>query len=315
MSATRAGFLPLRIVVTGASGFVGSALVTELEARGHQVSSWSRQCNGFDLDRLALENIAAHWQQQLGDIDVVVHAAARVHQIHETSTGSAQYQQINADATFMLARIAQQAGVKRLVFFSTAKVYGEGSAECYRESNQPEPQGEYAKSKLHAEQLLLRLSEATGINVVILRPPLVYGLGVGGNFETLWKIANTGWPLPLAQVHNRRDMIAIDNLTEIAAICCEDVRAVGQIFNVADAQPYSLSEIICSIRRASAQRERLWSLPEPLLQKILIWLRGADDAQRLLGSFRLDTELAQRTLDWRPRADMKSTVEQMARST
>lgn len=305
---------PLRIVVTGASGFVGSALIKELEARGHQVSSWSRQRNGFDLGQLALENIAANWQQQLGDVDVLVHAAARVHHLNESAADSMQYQHINADATLKLARIAQEAGVKRLIYFSTAKVYGEGNTECYRESSQPEPQGEYAKSKLRAEQMLLHISEVAGIDVVILRPPLVYGPGVGGNFKTLWRIASTGWPLPLAQVHNQRDMIAIDNLTEIAAICCEDSRVVGQIFNVADKQPYSLSEIIRSIRRANADRERLWSLPECVLQKLLIQLRGADDAQRLLGNFRLDTELVRQTLDWQPRTDMKTTVEQMARS-
>jgi nucleoside-diphosphate-sugar epimerase len=310
----RRGSSPLRIVVTGASGFVGSALVQELSARGHQVFGWSRQCNGFDLDQLVSENVAARWQQQLSDVDVVVHAAARVHQLHEPKADWAQYQHINAEATRTLAHIAQRAGVKRLIFFSTAKVYGEGRAECYRESSKPEPQGEYAKSKMSAEQLLLRMSEITGMEVVILRPPLVYGPGVGGNFKTLWRIAATGLPLPLAQIHNRRDMIAIDNLTEITAICCEDARAVGQIFNVADARPYSLPEIIRSIRRANAERERLWSLPEPVLRKLLLWLRGADDVQRLLGNFRLDTELVRQTLGWQPRTDMKTTVEQMARS-
>ena len=314
MMTNRRCLSPLRIVVTGASGFVGSTLVGELQAREHDVYGWSRQHNGFDLDQLASESVSAYWECQLSDIDVVVHAAALVHQTNESKADAASYQHINADATFALARIAQQAGVKRLVFFSTAKVYGEGNAGCYRESSTPEPQDEYARSKLRAEQILQRISQQTGIEVVILRPPLVYGLGVGGNFKTLWRIARTGWPLPLAQVCNRRDMVAVDNLVEVAAICCEDERAAGHIFNVADAQPYSLSEIIRSIRRANADRERLWPLPESLLWKLVLSLRGADDARRLLGDFCVDTELVRHTLGWLPRADMKTTVEQMARS-
>lgn len=306
-----------RIVVTGAQGFVGRALVRTLRARGHVVVGWQRDHKLFELDQdpVGLASACSDWQRRLRDVDVVVHLAARVHHVNEKKMDvAALYQRVNVDATEALATAAARAGVKRMVFFSTAKVYGEGSAEAYSEQDLPMPADYYSQSKWRAEQLLQECSERWGLDLVVLRPPLIYGPGVGGNFNRLWRIAATGWPLPLASVDNRRDMIAIDNLVDIAAHCCDDIRAVGQIFNVADSAPYSLPDLIRAIRRAQGRRDGLWPFPPQLVRGALQALRGAGDVQRLLGDFRVNTTHVQKAMSWTPRMTLAQTLIQMAES-
>lgn len=309
---------PLYIVVTGATGFVGAAQIEMLRDRGHRVDGWSqrRADFAFRLEDCRVPEVVARWCKQLHGVDVVVHAAARVHQLTDTDADAALYRLVNAEAPLMLARAAQRAGVKRFVFLSTAKIYGEGCAVAYREASTPAPEGAYAQSKYCAEQGLRELAATTAMEITILRPPLVYGLGVGGNFQQLWRLANSPWPLPLAALNNRRAMIALDNLLEIAALCCEDKRAANQTFNVADALPYTLGDIVGAQRQALGHRKKLWRFPPALLRILIRWWRGPDDVQRLLGDFQLDIAAVRATLGWAPRWDMVDISAQMvARQT
>jgi nucleoside-diphosphate-sugar epimerase len=303
----------LHIAVTGSSGFIGNALVEMLRVHGHRVDAWSQASNNF---RFRLEDfrdhaIATRWRENLVGVDVLIHTAARVHQLKEKNADKMLYRHLNAEAVRVLAESAQAAGVKRLIFFSSAKVYGEGGAVAYDESMRPEPEGAYAQSKLYAEQLLRELTGAGSMDAVILRPPLVYGPSVGGNFRRLWQLADSLWPLPLAGVANRRAMIALDNLTDITRLCCEDMRAGGNTFNIADAQPYSLAEIIKTIRQECGRRENLWRLPPAVLRGLIHRARGADEVQRLLGDFLVDIQQVQTVLDWEPRWDMAAVARQM----
>lgn len=289
------------IVVTGATGFVGAALVESLRARGLPVQPWSRAA-GFDLEQ------PARWREQLRDVDVVVHCAARVHQLHDRGDELTLYRRLNTEATVELAAAAASAGVRRFVFLSTAKVYGEGALVAYSEATPPAPQGAYAQSKWEAEQALMALARERGFELVILRPPLVYGAGVGGNFEALWRLAGSRWPLPLAALRNRRDMVALDNLVEVIVRCCSEIAAAGHTFNVADAQAYSLPQILTVLRAARGRAAGLWWLPRPLLQLALMLLRGRGDAQRLLGEFRVETQTVRRVLRWQPAIDMATVA-------
>lgn len=304
---------PLHIVVTGASGFVGAAQIEMLCGRGHRVDGWSqrRADFAFRLEDCVMPEAVARWCEQLRGVDVVVHAAARVHQLTESQVDTALYHRVNAEAPLALAQAAQQAGVNRFVFLSTAKIYGEGSVVAYRETSIPAPEGAYAQSKLCAEQELRELAATSAMEIVILRPPLVYGPGVGGNFQQLWRLANSPWPLPLAALGNRRAMIALDNLLDIVALCCEDKRAANQIFNVADAVPYTLGDIVGALRHALGRRKKLWRFPPTLLRLLIRWWRGPDDVQRLLGDFLLDTTAVRATLGWEPRRDMVDISAQM----
>lgn len=304
---------PLHIVVTGASGFVGAPQIDMLRGRGHRVDGWSqrRPDFAFRLEDCQLPEIVAQWREHLRGVDVVVHTAARVHQLAETHVDTALYHRVNAEAPLALAQAAYKAGVKRFVFLSTAKVYGEGIVSAYSETSTPAPQGAYAHSKLCAEQGLRELAAATAMEMVILRPPLVYGPGVGGNFQQLWRLANSRWPLPLAALDNRRAMIALDNLLDIVTLCCEDPRAANHTFNVADAAPYALGDIVGALRRALGRRENMWRFPPALLRLPVQFWRGPDDVQRLFGDFRMDITAVRATLGWEPRCSMADVAGQM----
>lgn len=304
------------IVVTGSSGFIGAALADTLRRRGHRVDGWSRRDNGFelDLDEAQMQAAVVRWQSALRGVDTLVHAAARVHQMQERSADAALYRRVNVDAALALARAAAAAGVRRLIFISTAKVYGEGRREPYRENDEPAPEGAYAGSKWLAEQWLTDFCAAHGLALTILRPPLVYGAGVGGNFEALQRLAGSRWPLPFGLVRNRRSLLALDNLVDVIVACCEAKSAPIGVFNVADAEPYSLAGIVTCLRAAAGHSSGLWPIPAPVLYALVAGLRGPGDAQRLLGDFQLEMNRIRHALQWRPRVSMTDVAPALAES-
>lgn len=209
----------MKFLVTGANGFVGNALVAALQQDGHSVRRALRNRREAESDAVAVGDIngLTDWADALHDIDVVIHLAARVHVMQETAGDPlAAFREVNVEGTENLARQATAAGVKRLVYVSSIKVNGEATllGRTFREEDTPHPQDPYGISKWEAEQVLHRVAAETGLEVVIVRPPLVYGPGVKGNFAQMLKVLKRGIPLPLASIRNRRSFIYVGNLVD-----------------------------------------------------------------------------------------------------
>lgn len=300
-----------RYAVTGAGGLVGRAVVATLEQRGHRVDRWLRS-DWFDLDAGGPDTLAPEprWEQELAGVDVVIHLAAKVHQ--RDGGTPADYLRVNRDGALRLAASAAAAGVRRFVFISTVKVFGEGRTAPYTLACAPRPEDAYAESKWQAEQALLALAQRSPLEVVIIRPPLVYGPGVGANFHALWRLAALPVPLPLAAVRNRRDAVSLDNLADMIVVASMHPAAAGQTLLCSDGRAYSLAELVAAMRAARRRPRGLFPLPRRLLFAALSLLRGAADAHRLLGDFQIDIGDSCRLLDWSPRARLEDTLRAMA---
>lgn len=293
----------MRILLTGASGFVGRATESALAASGHAVRRVLRQAGDGDVFRVDGIDGRTDWQGAFDGVDAVVHLAARVHRMADTEVDSlAAFRAVNTVGSEVLARAAAAAGVRRFVFVSSVKAVGEASAPGQRldERTLPQPVDPYGVSKQEAEQALQRVADETGLEVVIVRPPLVYGPGVGANFRALMRAVEKGWPLPLGCVDNRRSLVSVANLADALRLCVEHPTAAGRIYFVTDGEDVSTAELCRRIGRALGRPARL--LPVPLaLFRLVGWLAGRSAAvQRLTGSLALDSALIRRELGWRP---------------
>lgn len=293
-----------RCLVTGSTGFVGHALTTHLGATDHDVLIWPRTAS-FDLASIAKMPASSEWIEQLQNIDAVIHLAGLAHQSRGVQNNS-RYFQINRDGTLNLAAAAQAAGVKRFIFLSSAKVFGEGGGSIYRESTNPSPQDAYAQSKWQAEQQLMERF-STSMEIVILRPPLVYGLDAKANFARLMKLAQLPIPLPFAGIDNKRSMIGIDNLIDLIQLCLTSSAAAGKTLLCADAQPYSLPDIVTAIRCSIDRKPHLFRMPSPILTGFKNLLGTAASA-RLFGDFQMDCSATYETLNWEPPFTMEQTL-------
>jgi UDP-glucose 4-epimerase len=246
---------------------------------------------------------ATDWTEALAGVQVVVHLAARVHVMNDRSTDPlAEFRRTNVAGTFNLARQAVAAGVRRLVFISSVKVNGEATeaGHVFRETDVPDPKDAYGQSKFEAEQGLRHIANETSLELVIIRPPLVYGPGVKANFAALLRAVQRGWPLPLGAVHNLRSLVAIDNLTDFIRICMTHPDACNQTFLISDGQDLSTSDLIKAIAVAAHVRARLVPVPVWLL-RIVASLAGRQQAvQRLCGSLQIDSSKARLLLGWTP---------------
>jgi UDP-glucose 4-epimerase len=290
----------LRCAITGAGGFIGRNLVAALEGRGHSATSWSRASGWFDL-AAPPPDAERIWAGHLQGTEVVIHLAGRAHVRggsieHETQL----HHRINFEGTVRLAHAAQAAGVRRFIFLSTAKVLGEGADGPYSERSPAHPQDAYARSKWQAEQALRELAATGRIEVTILRPPLVYGPGVGANFARLIRLAELPLPLPLAAIDNRRDLIGIDNLVDLIAVCLDHPGARNASLLCSDGQPYSLGNLVAHIRTARARPRWLFSLPESWIRVLTRTAMGQEAAARLLDDFELDIGATCDALAWQP---------------
>jgi nucleoside-diphosphate-sugar epimerase len=257
---------------------------------------------GVELEPFVIGDIGAHtqWQAALDGIEVVVHLAARVHVMRDTAGDPfAAFRAVNLDATAQLAEAARRAGVRRFVFLSTAKVHGEETVDrAFSEAQPPQPQGPYAQSKWEAEQALARIA-GTAMQLVVLRPPLVYGPQVRGNFLSLLQAIDRRWPLPLGGIQNRRSLLYVENLVDAIARCVAHPAASGT-FLVNDAQDLSTQELVRALAAGLGVSPRLFTVPRALLLLggALSGRRGA--VARLIGSLQLDSTRIQRALDWSP---------------
>jgi nucleoside-diphosphate-sugar epimerase len=243
------------------------------------------------------------WSAALAGVDAAVHLAARVHVMHDPSADPlADFRRVNVLGTETLARSAARSGVRRLVFVSSIKAMGERTltGQSFEENDQAEPVDPYGISKWEAEQALARIGRETGLEIVILRPPLVYGPGVRANFLGLMKLASLGLPLPLAGLDNRRSLVYVHNLCDAIVRCTLDPRAANQLFLVADDEPLSTPELIRALAPSLAAKPRLLAVPPAVLQ-VAAKLTGQSAVfARLSESLVIDSSKIRAHLDWTP---------------
>lgn len=291
-----------KILVTGANGFVGKAVCQALSLQGHDVMSAVRRRNcesDFEIGGL---NARTDWAQALTGSNAVIHLAARVHQMHERPADAvAAYRETNVDGTLNLARQAMAAGVSRFVFVSSIKVNGETSgARPFSPDDRPAPEDAYGRSKWEAEQGLQALACGTGMEVVIVRPPLVYGPGVRANFLRLMNLVHAGVPLPFGMVKSPRSLVGIDNLVDFLSLCVTHPNAAGKVWMVSDQHDVNIADLIRLIAAAMNKPARLLSVPPALLAGLAGVLGKKGTATRLLDALQVDSTAATKVLDWSP---------------
>lgn len=294
------------IGVTGASGFVGRALCAHLAAQGHTVRRLLRRADGNAApdDRIVGDiGPDTDWRGSLDGLACVVHCAAHVHRMQPGQGDDlAAYRRVNTQGTLRLARAAAQAGARRFVFISSVKVLGEATppGQPFRHDSAPHPQDPYGQSKWEAEQALWPLARETGIEVVVIRPPLVYGPGVGANFQRLMRGVASGLPLPLRSVRNQRSLVSVGNLVDLVTLCTRHPGAAGQAWLVSDGRDLSTPELIEGLGRAMGVRPRLWPVPVAglLLAGRLAGRRAM--VERLVQSLQVDIAHTRERLGWAP---------------
>ncbi len=308
------------ILITGANGFVGRALCKRMAADGWQVHGSIRSAKHAASLPAAVKTVQINsidgntdWSGAVGGIDTIVHLAARVHVMRDNEADSlAAFRRINVAGTARLARHAAEAGVRRFIYLSSVKVNGEESATAYTENDAPEPLDSYGKSKWEAEQVLRDVSASSEMEVIILRPPLVYGPGVKANFLQLMRIVSHGVPLPLASVHNMRSMIYLENLVDAIMTCTNHHKAAGQTFLVSDGEDVSTAELIRRLAAALDKKSRLLSFP-PMMIRLAGRLSGkSEEVERLLGSLTVDTTKIRHELGWKPPYTMDEGLKETA---
>lgn len=289
-----------RVLVTGAGGFVGRTLVPALRAGNWQVREAARSPRSGAIEVGNFDD-ATDWTAALEQCDVVVHLAARVHDRTRAAACDLEgFRRTNRDATLHLAEAAAQAGVQRFVFLSSIKVNGEGRDTVYKAADLPEPQGAYAVSKYEAEQGLWDIAARTGLNLVIIRPPLVYGPGVGGNFRTLISLVRRGVPLPFGAVHNRRSLVGVTNLSSAISHVLKHQKAVGKTWLVSDQCDISTPELIRLIASAAGKRPMLLPIPPALLRTAAYMVGRGHTFGQIAGSLTVDSTPLTLELGWRP---------------
>ncbi len=302
----------MKVLVTGATGFVGRALSADLIAHGYQVRAAVRREG--DQVRLVCTDIkfavvgdlapSTDWRAALAGCDAVVHSAARVHVMRDAAADPLdEFSCVNVSSTLNLARQAADAGVKRFVFMSSIKVNGEYTqpGRMFTEKDAPDPRDAYSLSKHEAELGLRQLGTEMSMEVVIIRPPLVYGPGVKANFEFMMRWLARGIPLPLAAVtDNRRSFVALDNLIDLIVTCLNHPAAANQTFLVSDGEDLSTADLLRRMGAALGRPARLFYVPTALLKLGARAVNKPDIYLRLCGSLQLDSAKARQLLGWTP---------------
>lgn len=255
-----------------------------------------------------------NWQTALRDCDTVIHTAARVHIMNEKAEDPLfEFRKTNVEGTLHLAKQAAKLGIKRFIFISSIKVNGESTLtnQAFLADDCPNPQDPYAVSKLEAEQGLQLIAKETGMELVIIRPPLIYGPGVKGNFQRIIRLILCGFPLPLGAIKNKRSFVSLNNLADLIKVCLKHPKAANQIFLVSDGHDLSTTELLYNI--AQAINKSLWLLPIPeSVLKFVGYLLGKKEVfERLCGSLQVDISKTCELLDWQPKTDSENDLKRM----
>ena len=297
----------MKVLTTGSTGFVGKSLLSALDAKRYLISTTRRAHSDCDscFDSHVVNNIDAstNWSPALNGADAVIHLAARVHIMRDTTRDQlAAFRQVNMDGTLNLARQAAAIGVRRFIFLSTIGVNGNSTplGTAFSENDAPHPHDPYSVSKYEAEVGLRAISKSTGMETVIIRPTLVHGRKAPGNFGRLTRLVAKGLPLPLASINNRRSLVGIDNLVNFIVTCLEHPSAANETFLVSDGEDLSTPDLIRRMARAMDRSARLLPVPKSVLMVAAAMLGRRDMAQRLCGSLQVDISKARELLEWKP---------------
>lgn len=308
--------MPHSVFLTGASGFVGRAILDHLLATGTPVTAALRKnARAFHVNvpifRFESFGVGQNWQSALSGCDVVVHSAARVHVMNDAEADPLMaFRKVNVEGTLELARQAAKAGVRRFIFISSVKVNGEGATKGrpYKADDLPAPSDPYGVSKMEAEQGLRALAGSTSMEVVIIRPVLIYGPGVKANFLSMMRWLDWGVPLPFGAIDNRRSLVALDNLVDLVVICMDHPSAGNQTFLVSDGEDLSTTELLQRMARALRKPARLFPVPSWALQSVAIILGRKSLARRLFGSLQVDIEKTRSVLGWVPKVSVDDAL-------
>lgn len=297
----------MKLLVTGSSGFVGSRVVELASDNGFKVVPVVRKASQDEclLSSYIVPSMdeKTSWSGAFDGIDCVVHCAARVHQMKQTELDElAAYRSVNTKGTLRLAQQAVSAGVKRFVFVSTIKVNGEDTlkGQPFAPDVAHPPQDSYGLSKYEAELGLLQLAKDTGLEVVIIRPPLVYGPGVKANFNSLMQWVDKGIPLPLGAIHNQRSLVYRDNLVDLILHCCVAEKAAGGTFLVSDGNDISTTDLICSVTKAMNKSNKLIPIPMAWIRLAAKLVGKPQISQRICSNLQVDISHTEQVLGWKP---------------
>tara|TARA_R100001244_G_scaffold259_2_gene359 strand:- start:3917 stop:4885 length:969 start_codon:yes stop_codon:yes gene_type:complete len=309
------------VLLTGSTGFVGHPLLLRMSTDGFRVVACSRTpISALPVDAVnpsitALDG-TTDWKVALAGVEVVIHSAARVHVMHDTSSDPlAEFRKVNVEGTLNLARQAAAAGVRRFVFISSIKVNGEGTpvGVPYLADAQPAPADPYGISKMEAEQGLRALAAETAMEVVIVRPVLVYGPGVKANFLSMMRWLHKGVPLPFGAIHNRRSLVALDNLVDLIVTCIDHPAAANQTFLVSDGEDLSTTELLRRMGVALGRPARLLPIPSWMLEAGAALLGKQALSQRLCGSLQVDISKTRELLNWTPPVSVDEALRKTAK--
>ena len=304
-------------LVTGGSGFVGQALINRLALipESTVIAPIRNVATNFPdgVRSIPFTNLDAdfNWSDVLKGVDVVIHSAARVHVMNDVSAEPLiEFRKVNVDGTFNLARQAAAAGVKRLIFISSIKVNGEGAkgGEAYTADDTPAPVDPYGISKLEAEIALQALAVSTGMEVVIIRPVLVYGPGVKANFLNMMRWLHRGVPLPFGAVYNQRSLVAIHNLVDLVVTCSDHPAAANQVFLASDGEDVSTTQLLRKLAVALGKPARLLPIPVWLMSGAAALLGQRALSDRIFGSLQVDISKNRQLLGWTPPVTLEKAL-------
>lgn len=309
------------LLITGSTGFIGSSLTQHLHQKGYSIIAAMRQINDSfspDIKQVSVTDLlpSTNWTYAINKVDTIIHLAARAHILKDQATDPlASFRETNTYTTLNLAQQAANAGIRRFIFISSIRVNGNQTyAKSFTAEDIPTPTESFAISKHEAEIGLRQIAAKTGMEVVIIRPPLVYGANAPGNFGQLIKTVARGIPLPLGDIHNQRSLVALPNLIDLITTCIDHPAAANQTFLVSDGEDLSTTELLQRLSHALGKPARLLPIPQSWLETTLTLLGKRSIAQRLCGNLQVDISKTRDLLSWTPPISVDEALRQTAQT-